>query len=192
MNTKRVVIATVILCVLAFALAFFNIPLVVGNPNLASTPATLAAVFLPWPCGVIVALIKGISVSIFTGRYWVELPVGVGDAFMALFTWWLAKRWNRTASAAVGQATRAVFSSGMVALCISLAVAAGWLTASSSPIPNLTSSLAANFGIAWMSITWPAIVLSILVNALVSAVVILLYSKGIERLLGRRNSAEQK
>jgi hypothetical protein len=184
MNKKRILIASIILIAMAIVLPLFNIPLGIGNPNLGSTPATLAAVYLPWPVGIIAALIKGIAAAIFTGKYWVEIPAGIGDALMALFTYWLAKRWHRAWAAAAGQISRVIFTSGMVALCISAAVAVNILSPSSAISASLTPSFFTNFGIIWQSITFPAIVLSALVNMVVSLIVIWLFSGKIERFCG--------
>ena len=68
MKTKMVLLYALILTILAVILPFINIPLPVGNPNLGSTPATLAAIYLPWPFCIIIALIKGIAASIITGQ----------------------------------------------------------------------------------------------------------------------------
>jgi hypothetical protein len=95
MKTKMVLLYAPILAILAVILPFVNIPLPVGNPNLGSTPATLAAIYLPWPFCIIIAVLKGIAASIITGRAWVEMPAGIGDALMALFTYWLARHMHK-------------------------------------------------------------------------------------------------
>jgi thiamine transporter ThiT len=51
----------------------FKIQLPFGNPNFGSTPVMLAAVFLPWPVGVITGIIKGIGVSIWTGKVFARI-----------------------------------------------------------------------------------------------------------------------
>lgn len=183
MKTKMVWLYAIILAILAVILPLFNIPLPVGNPNLGTTPATLAAVFLPWPFCIVIALIKGIATSIITGRAWVELPVGVGDAIMAIFTFWLARRMHKGWAVVLGQCSRVIFTSGMVAICVSAAFALNLLTSATSPIPGLTSSFLSNIGICWWSITVWAIVLSVALNALVSLIVVLLFSRPIENSL---------
>jgi hypothetical protein len=183
MKTKMVLLYALILAILAVILPFVNIPLPVGNPNLGSTPATLAAIYLPWPFCIIIALIKGIAASIITGRAWVEMPAGIGDAFMALFTFWLARHMHKGWATALGQFSRVVFTSGAVALCVSIAFSLNLFTSTTSPIPGLTSSLFSNIGISWLSITVWSIILSAAVNAVFSLIVVLLFSRPIENSL---------
>ena len=183
MKTKMVLLYALILAILAVVLPLINIPLTIGNPNLGSTPATLAAIYLPWPLGIIIALIKGIAASIITGRPWVELPAGIGDAFMALFTFWMAKHMHKAWATVLGQASRIIFTSGVVALCISIAVSLNLLTPATAPITGLTSSLFPDIGISWLSITFPAIILSIVVNTIFSLIIVLLFSRLIENSL---------
>jgi len=102
MNKKRLIMASIIIFTLAIILPLFNITLPLGNPNLGSAPATLAAVFLPWPIGIIAGILKGIAASIFTGKWLVEMPAGIGDAMMAALTFWLAKRLNNSLAATLG------------------------------------------------------------------------------------------
>jgi hypothetical protein len=183
MKIKMVLLYAVILAVLAIVLPLLNIPLPIGNPNLGSTPTTLAALYLPWPFSIIIALIKGIASSIITGRWWVELPAGIGDAFMALFTYWLARRMHKGWAAVLGQASRVVFTGGVIALCVSAAVSLNFLTPATVPIMGLTSSFFHDFGISWLSITCPAILLSIAANAIVVLIIVLLFSRPIEKSL---------
>jgi hypothetical protein len=183
MKTKMVLLYALVLAILAIILPFVNIPLPVGNPNLGSTPATLAAIYLPWPFCIIIALLKGIASSIITGRAWVEMPAGIGDAFMALFTFWLARHMHKGWATALGQFSRVVFTSGAVALCVSIAFSLNLLTSATSPIPGLTSSLFSNIGISWLSITVWSIVLSAVVNAAFSLIIVLLFSRPIENSL---------
>ena len=186
MNTRMVWLYALILAVLAIVLPLVNIPLPVGNPNLGSTPATLAALYLPWPFCIVIALIKGIAASLITGRSWVELPAGIGDALMAVFTYWLALHMHKSWAAILGQFSRVVFTSGAVALCVSIALSLNLLTPDSSPIPGLTSSLLANIGISWTSITIWSIVISAAVNAIFSLIIVLLLSRPIENSLRSR------
>jgi hypothetical protein len=183
MKTKMVWLYALILAILAIVLPLFNIPLPVGNPNLGSTPATLAAVYLPWPFCIIIALIKGIASSVISGRPWVEMPAGIGDAFMAIFTFWLVKHMHKGWAAALGQLSRIILTSGTVALCVSAAFALNLLTSATSPIPGLTSSFFSNLGIGWMSMTFWAIVLSAVINGMVSVTIVLLFSRPIENSL---------
>lgn len=183
MKTKMVWIYGLILAVLAVILPLINIPLPIGNPNLGSSPATLAALYLPWPVCIIIALIKGIAASIITVRVWVEMPAGIGDALMAIFTWWMARHMYKSWAALLGQASRVVFTSGVVAICVSAAVALNFLTPAAAPIKGLTASFIPDLGISWLGITLPAILLSIAVNAIFSLIIVLLFSKPIENSL---------
>ena len=49
---------------MAIVVTMFEIRLPFGNPNFSSTPVTLAAVFLPWPVGVITGIIFNASASV--------------------------------------------------------------------------------------------------------------------------------
>jgi thiamine transporter ThiT len=161
---------------LAIVVTTFEIPLPVGNPNFGSTPVTIAAVFLPWPVGVITGLLKGIGVSLWTGKAMIELPAGIGDALMALFANRLAKRTQKSVAAVAGQLSRYFFTAGMVALVI------GALTPSEVPVPGVasSSSFAANLFTTWAAISYPALTLSILLNASASVVIILLVRRRLE------------
>ena len=183
MKTKIVWLYALVLAVLAVILPLINIPLAIGNPNLGSSPATLAALYLPWPFCIIIALIKGIAASIITGRAWVEMPAGIGDALMALFTYWLVRHMHKSWAAILGQASRIIFTSGLVALCVSAAVALNLLTPAASPIAGLTASFFPDLGKSWLGITVPAMLLSVAVNAVFSLIIVLLFSRPIENSL---------
>ena len=172
-----------ILIVLAIILPLFNISLPIGNPNFGSTPITLAAIFLPWPFGIGAALVKGITSSLFTGRFLVEISAGVGDALMALLTFWLVRRWNKSLSAFIGQLSRYILTAGMVALGVSIAIAAGIITAENAPIAGLTNSFFPNLASTWLAICHPALTLSILFNTVLSVIIIVLLGKRIESYL---------
>lgn len=188
MNKKRLIIASIIIFTLAITLPLFNITLPLGNPNLGSTPATLAAVFLPWPICIIAGILKGIAASIFTGKWLVEMPAGIGDAMMATLTFWLAKRLNNSLAATLGQISRYIFSSGMIALSISIAIATGVISPETAPVSGLTSSVVENMWTVWKSISCPAITLSIVVNLALSLLVIMIFQKHIQKALRPGNS----
>lgn len=172
------------------------IPLFFGNPNLGSTPITIAAVLCPMPVGIASGIIKGLGASLWTGQPYIEIPAGIGDAMMAIFTKFLVRRWRkRVYAAVVGQLSRYLFTSGMIALYIGLAVSLG----SSGPEaiafqslrrryplaggpPYSPSPFIANFIIVWVGI-FPAVTLSILANALISTMIISLAGERIEGLL---------
>lgn len=183
MKMKMVWIYSIVLAVLAIVLPLINIPLPIGNPNLGSSPVTLAALYLPWPVCIIIGLIKGVAASIITGRVWVEMPAGIGDAIMGIFTWWMAGHMHKSWAAILGQASRIVFTSGVVALCVSGAIALNLLTPATAPVKGLTASFFPDFGTSWLGITWPAILLSIAVNAVFCLVIVLLFSRSIENSL---------
>ena len=173
--------------VLAVVVTIFKIQLPFGNPNFGSTPVTIAAVFLPWPVGVITGILKGIGVSIWTGKVFVEMPAGIGDALMAYFTNRLAKRWKKSYAAVAGQISRYIFTSGMVALFISLAIAMGAISPTGMLIPGLapSSSFTANLFTTWAAISFPALTLSIIFNASASVLIIHLAGKRIEERLSK-------
>lgn len=183
MNKKMVWIYAVILAALAIVLPLFNIPLEVGNPNLGSLPVTLAAVWLPWPFCIVIALIKGISASLITGRLWIEVPAGIGDALMAILTFWLARHMHRALAAVLGQLSRLILTSGMIAIVISAAFALNLLSPGLSPIPGLTSSFWADLGTSWLAITTWSIVLSAAVNGILALVIVLLCTRPVENSL---------
>lgn len=182
MTKKRLIAYSAIFGALAIVVTMFKIQLPFGNPNFGSTPVTVAAVFLPWPVGVITGIIKGIGVSIWTGKVFVEMPAGIGDALMAYFTNRLAKRWKKSYAAVAGQISRYIFTSGMVALFISLLIAIGVISPTEMPIPGLapSSSFIPNLFTTWAAISFPALTLSILFNASASVAIIQLIGKRIE------------
>jgi hypothetical protein len=183
MNWKHVIITFVILLALAITLPLFNISLPFGNPNLGTTPVTLAAVYLPWYLGLITGLIKGISTAAFTGRWLVEIPAGTGDALMACFTFWMAKSMHKTIAAILGQLSRYIFTSGLVALAISTALETGMINPSQAPVGGLTGPFLNNFIICWSSISYPSITISILFNLVVSVLLIMVFGPLIENFL---------
>jgi thiamine transporter ThiT len=187
MNRKHMVIAFSILLALAIILPLFNITLPFGNPNLGTTPVTLAAVYLPWYLGLITGLIKGISTAAITGRWLVEIPAGIGDALMACFTFWLARSMHKTIAAILGQLSRYIFTSGLIALTISTALAAGLINPSQAPVGGLTGTFLHNLIISWSGISYPSITVSILFNLVVSVLVILLFGNPIEKFLSAGN-----
>lgn len=94
---------TAVLGTLSIVLGWMKIPLPLGNPNLGSTPISLASVLATPSVAFAVALIKGLGVSIWTGQALIEIPAGVGDGLMAILTWWLSKRINTFAAVLIGQ-----------------------------------------------------------------------------------------
>jgi hypothetical protein len=181
----------------AMAIFFTNlwIPMFFGNPNLGSTPVILAGVLCPLPVGVAAGIIKGIGASLWTGQAIIEMPAGIGDALMAAFANYLARRWKRIYAVIVGQFSRYIFTSGMIALNVGFMTSVGasetttfqrllrglpWFVPSISHLPPLV----ANVMIVWLAI-FPAITLSIAANLLISTLVIAAAEKRLENLLTR-------
>jgi hypothetical protein len=188
MNRNRILLSAAVLIALAIVLPLFHITLPIGNPNFGSTPITLAAVFLPWPVAMIAALVKGVTTSLFTGQFLVEIPAGIGDALMALFTFRLVKHLNKSLSAFIGQVSRYILTGGMVALGTTVAMAAGMISAQTAAAQGLTSSFFANLAASWKAIAYPALTFSILFNTLLSVIIIAALGKRIDRFL-RANTA---
>ena len=183
MNGKNMAAIFAILLALAIILPLFNINLPFGNPNFGTTPVTLAAVYLPWYLGLITGLVKGICTAAFTGRWLVEIPAGIGDAVMSCFTFWVARSMHKTVAAILGQISRYVFTSGLVALSISLALATGMINPSQAPVSGLTGTFLHNLIISWSGISYPSITVSILFNMVVSVLVILIFGRYIDQFL---------
>jgi hypothetical protein len=183
MNRKHMAITFIVLLALAIILPLFNISLPFGNPNLGTTPVTLAAVFLPWYLGLVTGLAKGISAAAFTGRWLVEIPAGVGDAVMACFTFWAAKYMHKTIAAILGQFSRYIFTSGLIALTVSSALAAGLISTAQAPVKDLTGDFLHNLIISWGGISYPSITISILFNLVVSVLLILVLGNQVEKFL---------
>jgi len=200
---KKIIMYSVIFGVLAIILTKLFVPLFIGNPNLGSTPVVLAAVLCPWPVGIIVGIIKGIGASIWTGKWYVEFPAGVGDALMAAFTYRLSRKIKAEYAVVVGQLSRYIFTSGAVALFIASMVTSGW---ASSIINALFSSLSqrlieslpalaflaenpgflASFAIVWIDTSFPAVTLSIVANAIVAFVIIKILGKKLSSLINKK------
>jgi hypothetical protein len=113
------ILLLIISCISAAILTYFNIPLQWGNPNLGTTPVSIISLFTPLG-GVITALVKGISSTIYTGRAYVEMAAGIGDAFMALVTFYFVKKISKEKAVILGQLSRYIFTSTFVAISISI------------------------------------------------------------------------
>lgn len=191
MNRKHAIIAFLILLAAAIVLPLFNIKLPFGNPNLGTTPVTLTAVYLPWYLGLITGLVKGVSTSLFTGRWMTEIPAGIGDAIMACFTFWIARSLHKTIAAILGQLSRYIFTAGAIAIFVTTAVSAGWLTTTQAPVSGMTGDFLHDLVISWGGISYPSITISILFNMAVSVIIIMIFGNHIEKFLsyGRKISA---
>lgn len=168
---------TAIFGALSIVLSSIRVPLIFGNPNLGSTPVSMAGVTAPGAAAFAVGLIKGLGVSLWTGQPYIEIPAGIGDGFMALFTVLLARRIGPVAAVVVGQASRYIFTSGMIALFVGTAVTSG-MPGASAIFSALTSAapwlppaglppLLSNIALVWLAMI-PAITLSVVANAALS------------------------
>jgi hypothetical protein len=156
-----------------------------GDVTPASTPVSIVSTIAPPVIGVVVSLIKGIGISMWTGKWFMELPVGLGDAFMAAFTYYLArKKIKPTYAVTAGQLSRYLFTSGIVALYISIIVSTGIPSPLGGDVMAKFNNYAGKVGaipnyhsfLSSMAIVWlarvPSMTLSILVNAFLSVLVI--------------------
>jgi hypothetical protein len=173
----------IIFLVLAIILPMFNITLPYGNPNFGTTPVTLAAVYLPWYLGLVTGLVKGLAAAAYTGRWLVEIAAGVGDALMACFTFWVARSMHKTIAVILGQFSRYVFTSGLIALSISTALATGMINSSQAPVRGLTGDYLHNIILSWIGISYPSITISILFNLVLSVLIILIFDRYIEKYI---------
>lgn len=137
---------------LSIALTSLRVSFPTGNPNLGSTAISVVAVASPGIPAFAVGLIKGLGASLWTGQALIEIPAGIGDGIMGLLTSFISKRRNPVLAVVAGQLTRYVFTSGSIALSLS------FFQSQSYP----------SFLAAWIAMV-PAITLSIVGNALISA-----------------------
>lgn len=167
MNKKIMLI--LISCISAGILTYFNIPLEWGNPNLGTTPVSIISLFSPLG-SVFTALVKGISSSIYTGRTYVEMAAGIGDALMALLTFYLVKKIGKEKAIIVGQISRYIFTSTLVAISVSI-----YRDNNISEIP-----------IIWVDM-FPAITISIIVNTVAAIIFLKMFGNKINNYLSDAN-----
>ncbi|MDH5807125.1 MAG: hypothetical protein QXW62_05295 [Candidatus Methanomethylicaceae archaeon] len=145
-----------------------------GNPNLGSTPISISAIFLNSYGVFMVGVIKGIGVSIWTGQALLELPAGIGDGIMGLFTHFLCKRIRISYAIILGQISRYIFTSGMIALTLGLLLSLSpniVMPLVGKVIPNnLQTNLFSNILAIWFAMI-PAITTSIIVNSILSVII---------------------
>jgi hypothetical protein len=132
-----------------------KVPMHFGNPNLGSTPVSVSAVLFTPGISFATGILKGIGASLWTGQPYIEMAAGIGDACMALCTYALSKRMKAHYAIVTGQLTRYIFTSGLIALSVSIFVKGD-------------ISLA---GATWVAI-FPAVTLSIIANAAVALLVV--------------------
>ncbi|MGQ9759486.1 MAG: hypothetical protein ACUVQ5_02810 [Candidatus Methanomethylicaceae archaeon] len=169
---------------LSIIMSSIKVSFPLGNPNLGSTPVSLSAVLSGGYAAFIVGLIKGLGVSLWTGQALLEIPAGIGDGLMALFTSALSKRIGPFFGVILGQLSRYIFTSGMIAVVlgtvasISPTLLGAWAlfskitSSTTSTPPDWVPLLFSNIGLVWVAML-PAITASIVANATLSAVVVL-------------------
>jgi len=174
---------TAILGALSIVLSSIRVSFPLGNPNLGSTPVSIAGVTSPGLAGFIVGIIKGLGVSLWTGQALLEMPAGIGDGLMAIFTHMLSKRMNAVVAVIIGQVSRYLFTSGMIALVLGTAVSVDMsLPGASLLFSKITSAapwfsptglppILSNIAMVWVAMI-PAITASIVANAILSGVVV--------------------
>ncbi|MHA1594325.1 MAG: hypothetical protein ACTSXJ_05135 [Candidatus Baldrarchaeia archaeon] len=192
----------------ALAILFTRVfvPLPFGNPNLGSTPVTLAAVFCPLSVGMLTGIIKGIGASIWTGQAFIEMPAGIGDAMMAAFIYSLKRsrivkqsklpdNVKLAICATLGQLSRYIFTSGMIALYIGLAASYGFDEAAKEKFLQIAAKYSGLMGmtlhpvllnivVVWLAI-FVAVTISIIVNAIISCAIIVSAGRSIKRMLSQ-------
>lgn len=184
--SSKILALTAIFGAIAVMLSFINIPFPpFGDVTPASTPVSVISTAAPSIVGIGASLIKGVGISMWTGNWFMEIPVGIGDAFMAAFTYYLAKKWfRRTYSVTLGQLSRFLFTSGAVALYVGIIISTGIPSPLGGDVVAKFNSYAGKLGIAATSqsflysvaIVWlarfPSMALSILLNAILSILVV--------------------
>ncbi|MCX8169589.1 MAG: hypothetical protein N3D72_00695, partial [Candidatus Methanomethyliaceae archaeon] len=146
-----------------------------GNPNLGSTPVSLSTMVLSGNAVFIVGIIKGIGVSLWTGQALLELPAGLGDGIMGVFTCFLCRKMRKTYAIILGQISRYLFTSGMIALTLGTLLLLSPdmvmpLVGKIIPHNLQTNLILSNIIAIWLAMV-PAITASIIANALLSAII---------------------
>ncbi|MDH7556338.1 MAG: hypothetical protein ACQXXL_05095 [Candidatus Methanosuratincola sp.] len=130
---------------LSIVLSSIRVSFPLGNPNLGSTPVSIAAAASPGLAAFAVGLIKGVGVSLWTGQALIEIPAGIGDGMMGVLTSRLSRKVNPVLAVAVGQLSRYLFTSGMIAVSLALSKSyPGFLDAWIAMIPAITASIMVN------------------------------------------------
>ncbi|HOP09619.1 MAG TPA: hypothetical protein PK718_06090 [Candidatus Methanofastidiosa archaeon] len=154
MNTKTIATAG-IFGALALLMTMIKVPMHFGNPNLGSTPVSISAVMFTPGISFLTGLIKGVGASLWTGQPHIELAAGIGDAMMAVFTFHMMKFMKAERALVIGQLSRYVFTSSLIALSVSIFVNGNIML----------------FSKTWIAI-FPAVTLSIIANATVSVILV--------------------
>ncbi|MHC1604351.1 MAG: hypothetical protein ACXQTP_00040 [Candidatus Methanofastidiosia archaeon] len=174
MKTKNIALAGMF-GALALAATSLKVPLYFGNPNLGSTPVSVAAALLPLNVAVITGLLKGIGASLWTGQPYIEMAAGIGDAMMAAFTYFLVKRTRIDFAIVAGQLSRYIFTSGLIAISVAILI-----NGDPGMIPTM-----------WVAI-FPAVTLSIVANTAVSLIVVRSVGDRIKEILNLDTERKDK
>ncbi len=165
---------------LSIIMSAIRVSFPLGNPNLGSTPVSISAIILNARSTFIVGIIKGLGVSIWTGQALLEMAAGIGDGIMGVFTNFLNKKIGSLFAVIIGQFSRFIFTSGMIALVLGI-------TSVVSPeiaypligkfISTSTSlSLINTVFLIWIAMI-PAITTSIIVNTIISIIIVITLRK---------------
>lgn len=178
---KRTISYIILFGALSIIMSSIRVAFPLGNPNLGSTPVSLSAIILNGKAVFMIGIIKGIGVSLWTGQALLELPAGLGDGIMGVFTRLLCKRMRAFYAIIIGQLSRYLFTSGIIALTLGTFLLLSpdmMMPLVGRVIPhNLqTNLLLSNIIIIWLAMV-PAITASIITNALLSAIISLALEK---------------
>jgi len=168
---------------LSIIMSSIKVSFPLGNPNLGSTPVSLSAILSTGHAAFLVGIIKGLGVSLWTGQAILEIPAGIGDGLMALFTNALSKKIGPFYAVLLGQISRYLFTSGMIALVLgttatlspnllgAYAIFSKVTSSASYTSPDWVPLLISNIGLVWVAMI-PAITASVVANAALSAAVV--------------------
>lgn len=170
--------------IFAVVLSLVLVPMSLGNPNLGSAAVVLAAVLCVAPVGVIVGVVKGVFVSIWTGAWHVEFPAGIGDALMGLLAYRLSRVTKLEYAVIAGQLSRLVFTSSAVALFIASELTLGLPTANIPALQNVIGrqNFLDYFGLAWLAITFPALLISVITNSIISVIIVVVLKRTLPKV----------
>ena len=168
MNTKTIATAG-IFGALALMMTMVKVPMHFGNPNLGSTPVSISAVMFTPGVSFLTGVIKGIGASMWTGQPHIEFAAGTGDALMAVFTFYVMKFMRAEKALVLGQLSRYIFTSSLIALSVSV-----FINGNIMLFPEV-----------WVAI-FPAVTLSIIANAAISVILVRSLSGKARSWLGLR------
>jgi hypothetical protein len=194
-DAKTLMITSLVgsMCIL---LSFFYIDFPpFGDVTPASTPLSIVSPITPYYVGIIASLIKGMGISMWTGKWFIELPVGIGDSAMAGFTKYLSLKINPKIAIIIGQLSRYVFTSGIVSFYIGIILffnlpsplggdVYGKFQTYSDRINNIHNdgSFFSIISIVWLARA-PSMTLSILLNTILSFLLFIPVQKIISKIM---------